>query len=95
MHLIDGNSLLKTDKSYHDINSIMITFDQEISNEEIPRKNEDITMRIIIRQTSRLRYTKKFSLFEIAPSLTDHRKVAQKTDAPRRAGSHRGARADL
>ena len=46
----------------------MITFDQEISNEEIPRKNEDITMRIIIRQTSRLRYTKKFSLFEIAPS---------------------------
>ena len=92
MHLIDGNSLLKTEKSYHDINSIMITFDQEISNEEIPRKNEDIMMRIIIRQTSRLRY--KFSLFEIAPSLTDHRKVAQKTDAPRRAGSHRGARAD-
>ena len=66
--MIDGNSLLKTEKSYHDINSIMITFDQEISNEEIPRKNEDITMRIIIRQTSRLRYTKKFSLFEIAPS---------------------------
>lgn len=58
--MIDGNSLLKTEKSYHDINSIMITFDQEISNEEIPRKNEDIMMRIIIRQTSRLRYKEIF-----------------------------------
>lgn len=38
----------------------MITFDQEISNEEIPRKNEDIMMRIIIRQTSRLRYKEIF-----------------------------------
>ena len=58
--MIDENSLLKTEKSYHDINSIMITFDQEISNEEILRKNEDITMRIIIRQTFRLRYKEIF-----------------------------------
>ena len=58
--MIDENSLLKTEKSYHDINSIMITFDQEISNEEILRKNEDITMRIIIRQAFRLRYKEIF-----------------------------------
>ena len=58
--MIDENSLLKTEKSYYDINSIMITFDQEISNEEILRKNEDITMRIIIRQTFRLRYKEIF-----------------------------------
>ena len=38
----------------------MITFDQEISNEEILRKNEDITMRIIIRQAFRLRYKEIF-----------------------------------
>ena len=38
----------------------MITFDQEISNEEILRKNEDITMRIIIRHAFRLRYKEIF-----------------------------------
>ena len=38
----------------------MITFDQEISNEEILRKNEDITMRIIIRQAFRLRHKEIF-----------------------------------
>ena len=39
-HLIEENSLLKTQQSYDDIN--VSSFDEEILDEHIRRKNEDI-----------------------------------------------------